>query len=84
MAEQHVRTYEKKVDFQLDHLMMQRQGFQMVFISSNVKISEGFGAGLNARLASIWDALRPATLFRWLNGNNHHHCRIIAVYERNR
>ena len=84
MAEQHVRTYEKKADFQLDHLMMQREGFQMVFISSNVKISESFGAGLNARLANILEALRPVALLRWFNGNNHHHCRIIAVYERNR
>ena len=84
MSEQHVRTYAREVDFQLDHLLMQRDGYKMVFISSNVKIKDNRRASLGARLASLVETLKPAALLRLLAGSRNHHCRIIAVYERHR
>ncbi|MHB1463708.1 MAG: hypothetical protein ACYCXU_01160 [Thermoleophilia bacterium] len=84
MSEQHVRTYAKEADFQLDHLLMQRDGYQMVFISSNVKIKDNHRTSLGARLASLVETIKPGALMRLLAGSSNHHCRIIAVYERHR
>ena len=80
MSNQQVKIYAKETDFQNDHLEMQKNGYDLISISSNVKLGIDKTGGMIARVGA-WLSQMRSTASGFASGGTHP-CRIIVVYER--
>ncbi len=84
MNKQQVKIYERESDFEHDHRAMQRGGYNLISISSNVKLGIDKTVGLINRVAGWFAELKTGALSTLTTDGANRKCRIIVVYERPR
>ena len=84
MNNHQIKIYERESDFEHDHRAMQRGGYNLISISSNVKLGIDKTGGMIDRAAGWFAQLKSGALSALTTAGANRKCRIIVVYERPR